>query len=141
MSSVFIIESQLLFSDYIYRGENWQEKLKKKKLSKFAHGSHALNRTQLINLNSFTFSAQLTANMTREKGEHVEDGADEKMLSGDDKQQLARKDEVKFIASDRSNGDAKIDIGQIEKVCVNCAGKQYAGWRRVLINSSFFFFF
>lgn len=51
-----------------------------------------------------------------EKNENIEDGADEKMLGGDDKQQLARKDEVKFIASDRSNGDAKIDIGQIEKV-------------------------
>lgn len=55
--------------------------------------------------------------MTREKGDNVEDGADEKMLDVDEKQQLARKDEVKFIASDRSNGDAKIDIGNIEKVC------------------------
>lgn len=56
--------------------------------------------------------------MTRgEKGDNVEDGADEKMLATDDKEQLARKDEVKFIASDRSNGDAKIDIGSIEKVC------------------------
>lgn len=57
--------------------------------------------------------------MTREKGDNVEDGANEKMLTSDDKDQLARKDEVKFIASDRSNGDAKIDIGNIEKVCVN----------------------
>lgn len=58
--------------------------------------------------------------MTREKGDNVEDGADEKMLASDDKEQLARKDEVKFIqASDRSNGDAKIDIGNIEKVSVN----------------------
>lgn len=56
--------------------------------------------------------------MTREKGDNVEDGADEKMLASDDKEQLARKDEVKFIASDRSNGDAKIDIGNIEKVSV-----------------------
>lgn len=56
--------------------------------------------------------------MTREKGDDVEDGADEKMLASDDKEQLARKDEVKFIASDRSNGDAKIDIGSIEKVCI-----------------------
>lgn len=55
-------------------------------------------------------------NMTREKSDTVEDGADERMLDGDEKQQLARKDEVKFIASDRSNGDAKIDIGNIEKV-------------------------
>lgn len=67
--------------------------------------------------------APLNANMVREKSEkseNLEDGADEKMLGGDDKQQLARKDEVKFIASDRSNGDAKIDIGQIEKVRDNC---------------------
>lgn len=56
--------------------------------------------------------------MTRsEKDDSVEDGADEKMLATDEKEQLARKDEVKFIASDRSNGDAKIDIGSIEKVC------------------------
>lgn len=54
--------------------------------------------------------------MTREKADNVEDGADEKMLGVDEKEQLARKDEVKFIASDRSNGDAKIDIGSIEKV-------------------------
>lgn len=54
--------------------------------------------------------------MTREKSDNVEDGADEKMLGVDDKEQLARKDEVKFIPSDRSNGDAKIDIGNIEKV-------------------------
>ncbi|XP_055325471.1 maltase A1 isoform X2 [Sitodiplosis mosellana] len=53
--------------------------------------------------------------MTREKSDSIEDGADEKMLSVDEKEQLARKDEVKFIASDRSNGDAKIDIGNIEK--------------------------
>lgn len=58
--------------------------------------------------------------MTREKGDNVEDGADEKMLGADEKEQLARKDEVKFIpATDRSNGDAKIDIGRIDKVCSN----------------------
>lgn len=62
------------------------------------------------------FPGQVVANMTREKSDNVEDGADEKMLDVDEKQQLARKDEVKFIASDRSNGDAKIDIGNIEKV-------------------------
>lgn len=57
--------------------------------------------------------------MTREKSDNVEDGADEKMLDVDEKQQLARKDEVKFIAgNDRTNGDAKIDIGNIEKVCI-----------------------
>lgn len=57
--------------------------------------------------------------MMREKNDNVEDGADEKMLGVDEKEQLARKDEVKFIASDRSNGDAKIDIGSIEKVSMH----------------------
>lgn len=57
--------------------------------------------------------------MTRDKNEIVEDGADEKMLSADEKEQLAQKDEVKFIpANDRSNGDAKIEIGRIDKVCI-----------------------
>lgn len=55
------------------------------------------------------------ANMTRDKNDAVDDGADQKMLDADEKEQLARKDEVKFIKSDRSNGDAKIDIGNIEK--------------------------
>lgn len=55
--------------------------------------------------------------MTRDKNDAVDDGADQKMLDADEKEQLARKDEVKFIKSDRSNGDAKIDIGNIEKVC------------------------
>lgn len=58
-----------------------------------------------------------TANMARENGENHEDGADEKMLGAEDKAQLARKDEVKFISGDHTNGDAKIDIGNIEKVC------------------------
>lgn len=58
--------------------------------------------------------------MVREKGDKLEDGADERMLSNDEKQRLARKDEVKFISGDRAtNGDAKIDIGNIEKVCVS----------------------
>lgn len=56
------------------------------------------------------------AEMARENGENHEDGADEKMLGADDKAQLARKDEVKFIAGEHTNGDAKIDIGNIEKV-------------------------
>lgn len=73
-------------------------------------------------------SGQAVANMTREKSDTVEDGADEKMLDTDEKQQLARKDEVKFIASDRSNGDAKIDIGSIEKVCIHTKlFRHYAG--------------
>lgn len=55
--------------------------------------------------------------MTRDKGDN-EDGANEKMLGTDEKEQLARSpNEVKFIPSDHSNGDAKIDIGSIEKVC------------------------
>lgn len=57
--------------------------------------------------------------MVREKSEKVDDGADESMLPGDEKTQLARKDEVKFIAADHTvNGDAKIDIGAIDKVGV-----------------------
>lgn len=56
--------------------------------------------------------------MTRDKSDTVEDGADEKMLSADEKEQLAQKDEVKFIpANARSNGDAKVEIGVIDKVC------------------------
>lgn len=74
-------------------------------------------------------SGQAVTNMTREKSDAVEDGADEKMLDTDEKQQLARKDEVKFIASDRSNGDAKIDIGSIEKVCIQIKWfRYYAGF-------------
>lgn len=48
------------------------------------------------------------------------DGADEKMLGSDEKAQLAEKNniEVKFISGDQNgtNGDAKIDIGAVEKV-------------------------
>lgn len=57
--------------------------------------------------------------MVREKSDKVDDGADESMLAGDEKVQLARKDEVKFIAAGHTvNGDAKIDIGAIDKVSV-----------------------
>lgn len=55
--------------------------------------------------------------MVREKGDTIEDGADDPMLSGEEKVQLAKKEEVKFISgSDRKNGDAKIDIGEVDKV-------------------------
>jgi hypothetical protein len=56
--------------------------------------------------------------MTRENGETLQDGADEKMLGSDDKENLALKSiEVKFISSDQNqNGDAKIEIGSVEKV-------------------------
>lgn len=54
--------------------------------------------------------------MVRDKPDKIEDGADESMLAGQEKEQLARKDEVKFISGDRTNGDAKIDIGNIDKV-------------------------
>lgn len=59
------------------------------------------------------------SNMVRENGDHVLDGADEKMLGSDDKEALALKSiEVKFITgSDQNkNGDAKIDIANAEKV-------------------------
>lgn len=57
--------------------------------------------------------------MVRENGDGVaQDGADEKMLSSDDKEALALKNiDVKFIPSDPNlNGDAKIEIGSGEKV-------------------------
>lgn len=55
--------------------------------------------------------------MVREKGDAIEDGADDPMLEGEEKSQLAKKEEVKFTsASDRKNGDAKIDIGDVDKV-------------------------
>lgn len=56
--------------------------------------------------------------MVRENGDFVQDGADEKMLGSDDKESLALKNiEVKFISGDQNqNGDAKIDIGGVEKV-------------------------
>lgn len=59
--------------------------------------------------------------MVREKGDTIEDGADDPMLEGEEKQ-LAKKEEVKFTsASDRKNGDAKIDIGDVDKVIrVSC---------------------
>lgn len=56
--------------------------------------------------------------MVRENGDHQEDGSDEKMLGTEEKEQLARKDEVKFISGEHPNGDAKIDIGNIEKVSI-----------------------
>lgn len=56
--------------------------------------------------------------MVRENGDAAQDGADEKMLGSDDKESLALKNiEVKFISGEQNtNGDAKIDIGNIEKV-------------------------
>lgn len=55
--------------------------------------------------------------MVREKStEKQDDGADETMLGGDEKEQLAQKDAVKFISSEHPNGDAKIDIGDVDKV-------------------------
>uniref|UniRef100_A0A1L8DF91 alpha-glucosidase n=2 Tax=Nyssomyia neivai TaxID=330878 RepID=A0A1L8DF91_9DIPT len=55
------------------------------------------------------------SNMVREKVDMSEEGADEKMLgAGEEEQQnLAKKEEVKFISE--QNGDAKIDIGAIDK--------------------------
>lgn len=59
--------------------------------------------------------------MVREKADSIEDGAAETMLADSEREQLAQKDEVKFISGDRKNGDAKIDIGGLEKVCKRCA--------------------
>ncbi|XP_037028275.1 neutral and basic amino acid transport protein rBAT isoform X2 [Bradysia coprophila] len=61
-------------------------------------------------------NAVKNSNMVREKGDTIEDGADDPMLESEEKAQLAKKEEVKFTsASDRKNGDAKIDIGEIDK--------------------------
>lgn len=56
--------------------------------------------------------------MVKENGDSALDGADEKMLGSDDKETLALKNiEVKFITGDQNqNGDAKVDIGNAEKV-------------------------
>lgn len=55
--------------------------------------------------------------MVRENGESAQDGADEKMLGSSDKEALALKNiDVKFISGDPNiNGDAKIEIGNVEK--------------------------
>jgi len=73
-----------------------------------------------IGLSHVTDESVKNSNMVRgENGNHdtVQDGADEKMLSHDEKETLALKSvEVKFISGDPSvNGDAKIDIGNVEK--------------------------
>jgi hypothetical protein len=55
--------------------------------------------------------------MVRENGDPIQDGADEVMLGGDDKEVLALKNvEVMFISAGGQNGDAKIDIGIAQKV-------------------------
>ncbi|XP_034137531.1 4F2 cell-surface antigen heavy chain isoform X1 [Drosophila guanche] len=52
--------------------------------------------------------------MVQEEKIAVADGADEQMLgSGGPEQKLAGRDEVKFIKGDHQNGDAKIDIGNV----------------------------
>lgn len=52
--------------------------------------------------------------MGRENGDSAQDGADEKMLGTSDKEALALKDiPVTFTSG---NGDAKIEIGNTEKV-------------------------
>lgn len=55
--------------------------------------------------------------MVRENNDNIEDGAGDAMLG--EKEQLALAgNEVKFIAAEHKNGDAKIDIGNLEKVSV-----------------------
>ncbi|XP_055382107.1 uncharacterized protein LOC129612489 isoform X2 [Condylostylus longicornis] len=53
--------------------------------------------------------------MVQNGGDAVADGADEKMLGNEDKNLIGKKEEVKFITGDQQNGDAKIDIGTINK--------------------------
>lgn len=54
--------------------------------------------------------------MVRETNDHIEDGAGDAMLAPSEKEQLAQTNEVKFISAEHKNGDAKIDIGELEKV-------------------------
>lgn len=73
----------------------------------------------ILNLFSKLFLAanHSNSNMVREKGsDNIEDGADESMLNNDEKDKLALKDEVQFISGDQQNGNAKINIGTIDKV-------------------------
>lgn len=72
--------------------------------------------------------------MVREKSDNIEDGAAETMLGGE-KESLAKKDEVKFISADHKNGDAKIDIGSVEKV--NNAWQKYP----IILDSSLTLFY
>ncbi|KAM8703610.1 hypothetical protein ACLKA7_008263 [Drosophila subpalustris] len=60
-----------------------------------------------------TNSKALSGDMVKEEN-FVPDGADEEMLGAADEKQLTeRRDEVKFIKGDHQNGDAKIDIGNL----------------------------
>lgn len=55
--------------------------------------------------------------MVRDNSNTVLDGADEKMLGKDDEVLALKNVEVKFITGIQNpNGDAKIDIGNVEKV-------------------------
>lgn len=59
-------------------------------------------------------SAALSPEMVKEENFAV-DGADEEMLGAGtaDEKLTERRDEVKFIKGDQQNGDAKIDIGNL----------------------------
>lgn len=59
--------------------------------------------------------------MVRENIDHAEDGAGDAMLATNEKEQLAQTNEVKFISAEHKNGDAKIDIGNLEKVSAEWA--------------------
>ncbi|KAL5285122.1 SLC3A2 family protein [Megaselia abdita] len=53
-----------------------------------------------------------------QEGDITQDGADERMLNNenDDVEKLTvKKEEIKFIPADQKNGDAKIDIGEVDK--------------------------
>ncbi|XP_037909733.1 4F2 cell-surface antigen heavy chain isoform X3 [Hermetia illucens] len=55
-----------------------------------------------------------TPKMAQNGENGINDGADERMLKDEEKQNLAKKDEVQFISGNQ-NGDAKIDIGAVDK--------------------------
>lgn len=63
--------------------------------------------------------------MVRENNDHIEDGAGDAMLAPNDKEQLSLNNEVKFIPAEHKNGDAKIDIGNLEKVSAGMIWRIY----------------
>ncbi|XP_059612023.1 maltase A2 isoform X2 [Phlebotomus argentipes] len=79
---------------------------------------HHQHKVDVEGLENVIGDAVKNSNMVREKVDMSEEGADEKMLgAGEEEQQnLAKKEEVKFISGgDQVNGDAKIDIGAVDK--------------------------
>ncbi|KAL5285120.1 SLC3A2 family protein [Megaselia abdita] len=65
-----------------------------------------------------------------QEGDITQDGADERMLNNenDDVEKLTvKKEEIKFIPADQKNGDAKIDIGEVDKKEADVATVAFVG--------------